>query len=363
MPASSSGWSAPADAPPRPAVTAVRPLEARRPTVLRLRTAAHDYVLDTRRGDADRIVRGRLRAPRGVSIVRVRARYAPAGTTTLAGLPVDGGGGGSSSLPPTVRVPATDPEHPCRAGTPGCLARQVFRPGRAFAVPGAFRLRVLGGGGAVRVATRWLDRTPPSLTVAAAHLVRPPGAPAQLALGLRTTARGAGVARIEVEQGGAIAAVDADLSPGLVAGPRGRGAIRVPLGTAPVARVRAVDAAGNASAWAAVDLAAVPSRAGATVAYAPAAGPFAAVAPSLAAGTGVTLSGRTAPALAGAPVELEVVGSSEAPTTIVAPDGTFRFAWTAPEPGLFLLRVRIPVARAVNGFDLVRETYEGWYRG
>jgi hypothetical protein len=351
------------DAPPGRAVTVLRPLEARRPTLLRLRTAAFDYLVDTRRADVDRIARRRVRAPRGAAIARVRARYAPAGATSLVPEPVRVTGGGNDLLPQPVRVPATDPARACRAGTPACLARQIFRPGRRFTVPGAVRLRVLRGGGALRVATRWLDRTPPSLTVAAARIVRPAGAPAQLALALATAATGAGVARIEVEQGGAITPADPDLHPGLVAGPRGSGTLRVPLRAAPVARVRAVDAAGNASAWQPIDLAAVPAAAGATVSWAPAGGTVQGVATPLGSGQVVTIRARTDPALAGALAELEVVGSAEAPSATVGADGTLTIAWTAPRPGLYTLRLRVPVGRSADGVDVRTEAFQGWYRG
>ena len=351
------------DAPPGRAVTALRPLEARRPTLLRLRTATHDFVVDTRRADVDAVLHNRVHAPRGIAIARVPARYAPAGTTSLVPGPMRITGGGENTLPRPIRVPATNPTRVCRAGTPGCLARQIFRPGRRFTVPGAFRLRVLPGGGALRVATRWLDRAPPSLAVSAARIVHPAGSPAELELTLRTAAHGAGVARIEVEQGGVVTPADPDLSPGLVAGTRGRGTLRVPLGAGPAARVRAVDAAGNASAWQPIDLAAVPSEAGATVTWDPGPGAFEGVATSLAAGRAVTIRARTDPALAGADAELEVLGSSETPSAPVAADGTLAITWSAPRRGLYALRLRVPVGRTGDGFDYRTEAFQGWYRG
>ena len=222
-----------------------------------------------------------------------------------------------------MRVPATDPQHPCYAGTPACLARQIFRPGRRFTVPGTVRLRVLRGGGPLRVATT-LAR--PLAAVArrrpAREIVRPAGGAPVLALSLRAAAAGAGIARVEVEQGGTVSAVDPDTIPGLVKGARGRGTIRVALGAAPVARVRALDAAGNASPWADVALAAVPARAGATVSWDPGLGPFDAAATLLSAGQVVTVRGRTDPALAGAFVYFEAIGSAlEAPEIQVAPTG------------------------------------------
>ena len=329
-------------------MTRFRPLEARDPTVLRLRTASHDWYLDTRRSEHDRVLQRRVRAPRGVAVARVRARYA-----VQRGL-----------LPKPVRVPATDPERVCRAGTPACLARQIFQPGRQFTVPGAFRMRVLGGGGAVRVATRWLDRTPPRLAVAGARIERPYGAPAELVLPLRTAATGAGVLRVDVDQGGAVTSVDPDAVPGLVAGARGRGTIRVPLGAAPVARVTAVDAAGNASAPVDLDLAAVPSVPGATITSDPPLTGRPERPAVLAAGQVVTFSGRTDPAFAGPYGDFDVIGSADEPPPVeIRPDGTFTVSWTAPRAGEYILRLRVPVARKPNGFDFVFRSYGGVLRG
>jgi hypothetical protein len=229
-------------------------------------------------------------------------------------------------------------------------------------VPGAFRLRVLRGGGPVRVATTWLDRTPPALTVTGAHVLRPAGGAPQLVLAVRAAARGAGVLRAEVEQGGVVTHVDADRVAGLVT--RGRGTVSVPLGAAPVARVRLRDAAGNASAPVDVDLATTPSLPGATVTWDPPLSAGALTATPLRAGQAVTLSGRTDPALAGASVDVEVVGTAEPPPEpLVAADGTFSATWSAPEPGQYILRVRVPVARAANGIDYVTQPFEGHLRG
>jgi hypothetical protein len=222
---------------------------------------------------------------------------------------------------------------------------------------------VLRGGGPVRVATRWLDRTPPSLTVRSALVVRPPGAPAELRLDVAARAAGAGVLRVEVDQGGAVTRVAADAVAGL-ARRRGSGEVRVPLGAAPVAAVRLVDAAGNASAPVAVDLATTPSRGGAVLTWDPPLGAGRLAPTPLRAGQAVTVTGRTDPAFAGLPVEFEAIGTSEAfDGLVVGPDGTFSLTWRAPHPGLFTLRAGLPVARAANGFDLVRETFEGDLRG
>ncbi len=334
------------DAAPGRAVTRVRPLDGPRPTLLRLRTAARDYFADTRSRAQTRRER-RVRAPRGVAISRAAARYTP----------------DRDSFPRSQRIPATDPRRVCRAARE-CVARQVFQPGRGFTVPGAFRLRVLRGGGPVRVATTWLDRTPPELTVAGAHVLRPAGAAPELVLRLRAAARGAGVLRVEVDQGGVVAHVDADGVRGLVAGRHGRGTIRVPLGSAPVARVRLRDAAGHASAPVDVDLATTASRPGATMTWDPPLSGGALTATPLRAGQVVTLSGRTDPALAGAFVGLEAVGTAApSPEIRVAADGTFSTRWSAPEPGLYILRVRVPVARAANGIDYELQTFEGHLRG
>jgi hypothetical protein len=334
------------DAAPGRATVAIRPVDRPRPTLLRLRTASRDYFVESRRRARARRERG-VRAPRGVTISRAPARYAAS----------------QDIYPRTQRIPGSDPERPCRAGSRACAARQMFGPGRTFTVPGAFRLRVLGGGGPVRVATRWLDRTPPELTLRSALIVRPPGAPPELRLDVGAVAAGAGVRRVEVDQGGAVTRVAADTVDGL-SGRRGHGEVRVALGAAPVARVRLVDAAGNASAPADVDLAATPSRSGAVVTWDPPLSPGQLTATPLHAGQVVTVSGRADPAFAGLPVQFEAIGTSESfPGLVVGPDGTFSLTWRAPRPGLFTLRVEPPVARAPNGIDLVRETFEGHLRG
>jgi hypothetical protein len=64
-----------------------------------------------------------------------------------------------------LRVPGAAPASRCSSDA-SCLARQLFRPGSALTVPGAFRLRALARGprGWTRVRTTWLDRTPPALS-------------------------------------------------------------------------------------------------------------------------------------------------------------------------------------------------------
>jgi hypothetical protein len=342
------GLAAVRDARPRRSVTALRPLDGPRPTLLRLRTAARDWFVETRRRARLRYERT-TRVPRGVSISRATAHYEPIG----------------EAFPRPQRIPATDPERPCRAGSAACVGRQVFAPGRRFSVPGAFRLRVLERGGPVRVEIDWRDRTPPSLAVERATVVRPFGGAPQLALGLRSEASGAGIARVEVEQGGRVTRVDADDVPGLVGGARRHGTVRVPLGAAPATRARLVDAAGNASAWVAVDLAAAPSSAAATVTWSPPLGVAAASATPLGPGRSVTISGTTDPALAGIGfVRFEAIGEGGTPADLpIAPDGSFSTTWTAPDPGLYILRVRVPVEREADGLTFRTQVVEGHVRG
>ena len=335
------------DAAPGRSVTRLQPLDGREPTLLRLRTASRDYFADTRLRGKTRGER-RVRAPRGVAISRARASYTA----------------DRSLYPRPQRIPASDPQRTCRAGSSACLGRQIFAPGRSLTVPGAFRLRVLRGGGRVRVATTWLDRTPPALAVTGAHVLRPAGGAPELVLAVRAAAAGAGVLGVEVDQGGVVTHVDADGVRGLVAGRRGRGTVRVPLGGAPVARVRLRDAAGNRSAPVDVDLATIASRPGATVRWDPALSPWRLTATPLRAGQVVTMSGRTDPALAGAFVAFEAIGTdAPSPEIRVAPDGTFSTTWSTPEAGGYILRVRVPVGRAANGIDYETQTFEAHLRG
>ncbi len=130
------------------------------------------------------------RAPRGAAIERVRRALAlPAGPA-----------------PPAADARARDGP----AARSATRARRPASPGRSSApagasrCPGRFRLRVLRGGGPLRVATTWLDRSPPSLARDRRADRAAGGAAPVLALSLRAAATGAGIARVEVEQGGTV---------------------------------------------------------------------------------------------------------------------------------------------------------------
>ncbi len=221
-------------------MTALRPLERRRPTLLRLRTARSDWFVDTRRS-VDTRDAPRQRAPRGAAILHVPPRYQA----------------GNSILPRTQRIPATDPERTVPRRQPR-LPRAPDLRSRPH-VHGARRVPAAGAG----------RRAP-----GAHDLARPHAAAAgrrgradrrgrrarrrSSSCASQAAAQGAGVLRVAVDQGGAVTRVDADTVPGLAT--RGRGTVRVPLGGAPTAQVRVVDAAGNASAPVALDLATLPGR-------------------------------------------------------------------------------------------------------
>jgi hypothetical protein len=336
------------DAPAGRARLTIRPLDRPQPTLLRLRTARHDWFVDTRiRASARSHARARVQS--GVGISRVQARYTP-----------------GSGYPNTLRVPATDPQVGCR-GTVSCLARQIFRRGRSLTVRGAFRLRVLRGGGPVRVETTWLDRTPPTVAVARTTVIRRFGTGNELVLDLRADARGAGVARVEIDHGGVVTRIDADDVPGLVAGRRGQGRVRVPLVAGAAARVWLVDAAGNVSPPVQVDVAAAASVSAATIGSSPAVGSASATAVPLADGQTVTVSGTTDPAFAGrfATFQALLPGAQEIdpvrPT--IGADGRFSISWTAPEAGLYDLTVRVPVEHPPGHRNPRMQTWHGHVRG
>jgi hypothetical protein len=333
------------DAPSGRAQLPIRPLDSPQATLLRLRTASRDWFVDSRIRSRTREP-PRVRLPNGVGISRVPARYTP----------------GKFMFPKSQRIPATDPQAGCR-GPASCMVRQIFRPGRSLIVRGAFRLRVLRGRGPVRVETTWLDRTPPTVAVAGADVIRRFGTGAELSLDLRADATGAGVARVEIDQGGVITQVDADDVPGLVAGRRGHGRVRVPLVAGAAATVRLVDAAGNASP----PVAAVPAATvlAASIGSSPAAGSGPATAVPVAAGQSVTISGSTDPALAGYPGRFEAIGNTN-PGRFDVPigtDGRFSFTWTPPEAGLYILQVRVPVERLPDGINFRMQSWEGHFRG
>jgi len=334
------------DAPPGRARLAIRPLDRPQPTLLRLRTARQDWFVDTRiRASARSYPRARM--PSGVAISRVQARYTP-----------------GSGYPNTLRIPATDPQGLC---TRTCLARQIFRPGRSLTVRGAFRLRVLRGGGPLRVETTWLDRTPPTVAVARTTVIRRFGTGNELVLDLRADARGAGVARVEIDHGGVVTRIDADDVPGLVAGRRGQGRVRVPLIAGAGTRVWLVDAAGNVSPPVGVDMAAAASASGATVDSSPAAGSAPAVAVQLADGQTVTVSGATDPAFAGqvATFQAHSAGAeeSDAARLPIGADGRFSITWTPPEAGLYDLFVRVRVEHPPGQLNPRIQTWHGHVRG
>jgi hypothetical protein len=167
---------------------------------------------------------------------------------------------------------------------------------------------------------------------------------------------------VEIDQGGRVTRVDSDDVPGLL---RGHGTVHVPLGAGLAARVRLIDAAGNASTWAGLDLGAVQSTAAATVAWSPPLGVAAASATPLATGQSVTVTGTTDPAFAGIGfVRFEAIGEHGTPADLpIAPDGSFSTTWTAPAPGLYILRVRVPVAREGDGLTFRSQVVEGHVRG
>lgn len=335
------------DAPPGTARIAVRPVDGRRPTLLRLRAAARDWFVESRRTAA---FEGGppLRMPAGVAIARVEPVYEP----RLAGY-----------FPEPERLPATGPRAGCRPAR-ACLARTLLRPGKVLTVPGAFRLRVLGrtAGGAIAVRTTWLDRTAPALTVAGASIVRPFGATAELTLEVRAAAAGAGVSAVTIDQAGSVSRIDADAVPGLVAGAAGAGTVRVPLVPGAVrATVRVVDAAGNVSAPTHVDLAALPSATAATIAVDPAPGAHPAQATPLAGGQALAIRGSTDPALAGLSWHVSIDAVTRVGGTVAA-DGTFAGSATPPGPGHFGVTVHVPLARGPGPSELRRQTLRGWVR-
>ena len=165
------------DAPAGGGVTRLRSLEARDPTVLRLRTASHDWYVDTRRSEQDRVLRRRVRAPRGVGIARVqRALRAAAGPAPEAGprareRPAARVPRRHAGLPRAPDLPARPAVHRAGGVPPARAGRRRGRAGRhALARPHAAAARGRG-----------------------ARIERPYGAPAQLVLPLRAAASGAGV--------------------------------------------------------------------------------------------------------------------------------------------------------------------------
>lgn len=338
------------DAPRGRERTTLSPSDRPASTLLRLRTAGRDYFVESRAGATIRYAHA-VRAPAGVEISRVAPIYRLATDDAL--------------FPRPLRLPATNPAVVCSADR-ACLAREVFAPGRALTVPGAFRLRVLRGrgGGRARVETTWLDRTPPTISSLGASIVRPVVGGAELVLHVRASASGAGILRVEVDQGGAPVRVAADDAPGLAV--RGRGTVSVPLvAGATGVRVTLVDAAGNRSAPAAADLTTAPAALAAVFAFGPAAGANRALATPLPRGRPITVSGATDPALAGLAGDLSVIGGEDAiekmPVEIGA-GGAFSTTWAPQAPGLYHVEVTVPVGVDPSGVRIRTQTGGGWFR-
>ena len=273
--------------------------------------------------------------------------------------------GSEGRFPSPVRVPATSPAKVCVAGR-ACLLRQLFRRGRTLTVPGTFRLRVLGRGpgGATRVRTTWLDRSPPELSVVGASIVRRFGGGSELQAQIGASATGAGVASVLVDQAGVVSRIDPDDVPGLVAGKRGKGVVRVPLAPgALTATVRLVDAAGNTSAPVALDLQGLPAHAGATVSFDPAPAADETRATQLPAGRPVTVSGVTDPSFGGLTWRLEIIGTAASVDLPIESDGSFSGSWTPSAPGLYKVVAEVPVERVPDSVELRRETFLAWARG
>ncbi len=329
---------------------AVRPLQSSRPTLLRLRTAGFDWLVEARTATTPRYARRPVRLPAGVAVARAPSRY-------VLGIDED-------VFPKPLRVPAVPPASRCTSDT-SCLLRQLFRPGSSLVVPGAFRLRVLGRGprGSTRVRVTWLDRTPPRLSLAGARIVRSFGGGAELSVDVSASASGAGVASVLVDQAGTVARVDPDTVPGLLAGPSGAGTVSVPLAAgAATATVRLVDAAGNASAPAALDLRALPGAAAATVGFDPPLGSYPGRATPVARGRSVTVGGVTDPSFAGLSWRLEVIGTQIALDLTIGPGGALAGSWTPTEPGLYKVVAEVPVERIPGSIELRRQRFEGWLR-
>ena len=111
--------------------------------------------------------------------------------------------------------------------------------------------------------------------------------------------------------------------------------MRVPLVPgATTATLRLVDAAGNASAPASIDLQALPAQAGATVSFDPVPAADETRATQLPAGQPVMVSGVTDPSFAGLTWTLEIIGTATSLDLPIGPDGTFSGSWTPTAPGL-----------------------------
>ena len=149
-----------------------------------------------------------------------------------------------------------------------------------------------------------------------------------------------------------------------MAGKRGKGVVRVPLAPgALTATLRLVDAAGNTSAPASLDLQDLPAHTGATVSFDPAPAADETRATQLPAGQPVTVRGVTDPSFTGLAWTLEIIGTATSLDLPIEPGGTFSGSWTPTAPGLYKVIAEVPVERIPDSIEMRRERFVAWVRG
>jgi hypothetical protein len=240
--------------------------------------------------------------------------------------------------------PVTDPP------TYDCGAGQVFMPGTALMVPGAFRLDVLppGTDGTSQVKTTWLDKTPPALKSVKGRIEKPWGAATgTLVVDLAGTADGAGVTAVEVKAGQKTTRVDAETLTDLIAG-RGRASVRLKAPRSGIVRTTLVDAAGKRSAVKKLVVRKLKTTRPAAIGYAPRGGTGYYTAPSVAKGTKLRVNVRTDPKTAGLSVYVWALGGGNTKPRLARISKSGRASVTVALPKGDAVQVVVQVPKRVG---------------
>ncbi len=330
------GLQAPPEAAPGAAVATIAPPGLPGPQSLRIRTAARDWFVESRTESHYEVFTNTGTSYEPFDIVKPL----PVGGVIVSGAARRYVTNETGYFPNPYRY-APDVGAPCDAllSSECGGAAEVFIPGKALTVPGAFRLDVLPAAvdGTSQVRTTWLDPSPPALTSATGRIEKPWGSSAStLVVDLAGRSDGAGIAAVEVKAGKNTTRLDADTLPGLVAVAAGKGkaTVRIKAPRSGVVEATLVDAAGKRSAIRKLTVRKLKTTRPNAMALTPRAGNDFSTAPAVRAGTRLKVSVATDPRAAGldvyvwalgggstTPKRVRVSRSGRASTTIALPKG------------------------------------------
>ena len=332
------------------AVAIVAPPGKAGPTALRIRGASRDWFVESRSEshqdvfmangvDYDRFDVMQALPVGGVIVSRAQRRYTIDDTGYYPN---------PYRFAPAVGVPCGDT--PTIPPSFDCGAGQVFMPGTALTVPGAFKLEVLppAATGASQVKTTWLDKTPPVIKSIKARIDKPWGAASgTLIVDLVGTADGAGIAAVNVKAGSKTTKFDADTLTDLIAG-KGRASVRIKAPRSGIVRTTLVDAAGRSSAVKSLKVSKLKTTRPAGITYAPKGGAGYYTAPTVPAGTKLRVNVRTDPKTAGLSVYVWALGPGNAKPKLAKISKRGRASTTVALPRGDAIQVVVQVPKSRN---------------